>query len=386
MIVTLTATKFRLRSTVRPMLIPTLGTRLRSMARINTNDSNTLGLCLIRDQLTQTSKGPLVKLTTLLHATTLSIRTYFSQVLNHNRTAWLNTINYAPTNNVIAIRAKPCHFQTQAPQMPLGRTCAFALKPTLQSEVSTFNALPSSFAKEPIIGCDRWASFAKVNTNNRASGHDNGFGQSNNKMEKEETVTINQIGAIKPFGLSNLTLRAVIHLERNTKTTRHGRKASTVILQVEPITAHVVPNRSKSRARTGNLLWFALAILLLAQSKSRHQRFSCTHPSGYNKLRRQLGKLTTQIIIGRFVQRNAVLLAAIPTVTRNEIVASRRLFHGLKQRFFLFWCGLELQTNRSLHTHILSYAERICKQRIVAVATISYPSPRSIVEYPGGIP
>jgi hypothetical protein len=112
------------------------------MTRVNSNDHTAALFRFVHKQITQAVERPLVHGTSLLFAILIRSVSDFCQVLNHEGRARRNTLNQLPTDNMVAIQAKPRDLVREFFQMPLRTIAAFALKRTLQSEVPAFRVFP----------------------------------------------------------------------------------------------------------------------------------------------------------------------------------------------------------------------------------------------------
>jgi len=88
--------------------------------------------------------------------------------------------------------------------------------------------------------------------------------------------------------------------------------------------------------------------------ESRLDCFGCLHSGGDHQLRRQLWIGISQWIVGRFMQRNTVLLLMPPSVSCHCIETCRVLLNGFKQHIILFSGGQQWKADGSLHKAILA--------------------------------
>jgi len=105
------------------------------MAWIDINDHAATLFRFVHEKITQTVERPLVHGPLLLLATLVRSGAYFLEVLNHDCSTRRDRLNQLPTDNMVAIQAKPRDFVREPFQMSLRTIAAFALKRTLQIEI-----------------------------------------------------------------------------------------------------------------------------------------------------------------------------------------------------------------------------------------------------------
>jgi hypothetical protein len=153
------------------------------VAWVNIGHYATTFLCLIDEKIPQAVERPLMHGASLYFAILLCVVSDFPQILNHYGRARGNALNQLPTDNVIAIQAKPRDFVRELLQMSLRTIAAFALKRTLQPEIPAFRVFPGTFTKKSIIRCNSGTSNPKIYTNNLPIGNKIYIRQGDNQMQ-----------------------------------------------------------------------------------------------------------------------------------------------------------------------------------------------------------
>jgi hypothetical protein len=249
---------------------------------------------------------------------------------------------------MVAISPKPIHLATELLEMPLSRGCAFGLQLTLQPEVPFVYFFPSSFSKELPIGCYRRAIQPKVNAHNLSIGDKYNIWNSQHHMQKESASFVNQISRVKAHSFVKPLLGVSVHPKLDNLSARDSGKANRAVFDYNPIASSIISDRQ----RFG--MWTRSFIALLLESKRRLHRLSGYHPGSTNKLRRKVGILCSQFVIGSLVQLYAILDSFIETKCGNGIKALSVLLHRVKQYGSLLCRRLKFYSDSSLHSHMLS--------------------------------
>src|SRR5690606_32704630 len=105
------------------MGMSTTRTLLRGMTGVYADHLAAMLLGLVLDVLAQAGIRPLVHGPALRLAVLFRAVTNFRQIFNDNCRAWLHRLNYLPTDDVIAVGAKPLHFPRQPFEMAFGGRC-----------------------------------------------------------------------------------------------------------------------------------------------------------------------------------------------------------------------------------------------------------------------
>lgn len=337
------------------MLKTTARANLRCVTRVDSYNDLPRFFGFVFQQVFQSLERPLVHRATLLCSALPCAGANLCQVLNHNRCALRHALNNTTTYNMVTVRTKQFHALGQFLQMTLGRRCAFALELALQSEVSFFGVLPFPLPEKAVVATYGRSANAKVNSDNALCCLDFGFGQCHNNVQPENAVALENIRTIETNGLRQFLDSVGIQRVLDILTALQSCQRNGVDVQAHSIASGVVTNWHALRSRARNFSTF------LTQRERRFNRFSCTNARRANQLRRQLRVEFTQSVVGRFMQLDTVLLAALKTMRRHKVEASRVLAQGFAQDFGLFQSRFELKAYRSLHNSIVSYASRFCK-------------------------
>ena len=293
------------------------------------------------------------------------------QVLKDEGSARTCGINYAPTQNVVAITTEAVDLPADAPEVALRGLGAFRLEFELESEVSRIDFPPAAFTEELVVREDCGADKPKVYTDNLTTIDIFHVRDRDNCVQPEPILTSDKVSRVESSSRVEDVLIVGWYTNRKHLPSTSCRKANggwSLAGYLPPssiraagrqhaITAGIVTNRKKLRMWNGNTAAFAL------ESQHRLHGFSGANSRGADKLRRQSWILSPQWVVSRFVQLHAVLLSMIPAVSRYCVETSGVLVQRVQQHWQLFgsWCDLE--SNRTLHAPIVSYAVRYYNRR-----------------------
>ena len=340
----------------------TTRTALRRIAWIHTNRHATAFLGFVHEKITQAVERPFVHGTLLWLATLFRIRADFHQVLDHNRSTRRNRLNQLPTDNVIAIQAKPRDFVREPLQMSLRTIAAFALKRTLQSEIPAFCVFPGTFTKKSIIRCNGGTGDPEVHADNLPVGNGLYIRQSHGQVQPKPALADDQVSTIVFNTLCKQTSCIRIEMYTNHLPACDSCQRNTV--PIKSIRSLVVSNGTDAASGTSNWLerWSGFAtsegpcnflwkfpFLFDFPRESRLDCFSCLYSGGDHQLRWQAWVGFSQWIVGCLMQLNPILFPVLPSISRYGIETFCVLLNSFKQHSLLIVGGQQWKADGSLH-------------------------------------
>ena len=321
---------------------------MRGTAGVYSDNGAPVFFSFVLQEAPQLSEAPGVHAPTGFPASLFGSRTDVYQVLDNNGRSWLDTLNNTPTDNVVAILAKPIDLSAKLPQVLLGGLGAFALKIAFQPKAPSIHFLPLFLAVEIFIGYNGRSREAKVYSNNLPVRDKFDIEDSQNDVQKEPALAVEEIGGVETCALGEPSFTMRVRSEGNKLPTGHRRKTCAGILRGHSVRPGVIANRNIMSLRTGHLAALRL------KRQSRFDRFGGLHSRSTDKLRGKVWKPLSKLVVGLFVQSHAIGQMLTESKLNNHIEAFRVLLHRFKQYGCLFFCRIQLQANGSLHAHILT--------------------------------
>src|SRR6266700_2857924 len=138
--------------------MPTFGTSLRGMPRVNLDYFETSRLSFVLDKGVQLSKAPTVQTSFVVNVLVLLASPHLGsfpdvgQVLRNNCRSWLCILNNALREDVIVISSLPKPLTRKLFQVPFSRFASLLLKLATDTEDAPFLFLPASFPQELTFG------------------------------------------------------------------------------------------------------------------------------------------------------------------------------------------------------------------------------------------
>ena len=328
----------------------TTRTALRCVTWVNSNDHAPMCLRFISQQRTQAVERPLVHGASLLFAMLLRVASDFYQVLNRDDRARRNGLYQLPADNVIAIQAKPGRPPRQPFEMPLSGFCAFALKRTLQPEISTFSVFPRTFTKKLIVRCNGRTDDTKVHTDHIPIRNEFQVRQGDDHIQPESAFAKDQIRAIECNALRKQSPCIRIQVQFNNLSASNRSQRNTVLMI--GIGTGVIANRADialgALNRFENWIGFATSMSLRnllrklsfffdLPRESRPDCFGCLRSGRDHQLSRQPWKCFSQRIVCCLMQLHTILFSVFPSKICHSIEAFCILQNGFKQYIELFY-------------------------------------------------
>ncbi len=340
----------------------TTRTPLRCVAWINSNDRTTTLFRLVSKQVAQAVECPLVHSTSLFFAVLLRVVSDFRQALNHDGSTRRHRLNQLPTDNVIAIQAKPRDLVREFFQMSLRTIAAFALKRTLQSEVPAFRVFPGTFTKKSIIRRNGGTGDPQVHADNFPVRNELRIGQSHNQMQPEPALAKDQVRTVILNALCEQTPSIRIEMHSNNLPASNSRQRNAI--PVKGVGTLIISNGTDVALRASNWLerWRGFAtsegpcnflwkfpFLFEFPRESRLDCFSCLYSGGDHQLRWQAWVGFSQWIVGCLMQLNPILFPVLPSISRYGIETFCVLLNSFKQHSLLIVGGQQWKADGSLH-------------------------------------
>jgi hypothetical protein len=266
-----------------------------------------------------------------------------SKILHDNHSTGLDGIDDTPTQNVVAVAPETVDLPGQLAEMPLGRAGAFALEAATEPEVPAFDLLPTPFSEESVVGTDSWTGNTQVHTNDIAGWSELYIRKCNGNMQPEPPFAVDQVSAVKTYGLIQDTLGMRIDSEWNFEPSHYRCKAYITICDTECVGTTIVPNRAQKASR---LRYFYAAP---CTGKCTIKRLAGTFPSGYHKLGRERWELPTQGVVGSIVESNTVPFPVLPAISAHGIETLRVLADSFQEGVPLFGDRFQLNPDRPTH-------------------------------------
>jgi hypothetical protein len=314
----LSAPKEGLRRAVAPMHMSTLVATLARVPGIDSLHDGANCFSLVGDETSKLGVAPTREAPTLATAALLGASADLGQVLDHDHTARSCARYDLLGEHMVAIPPKQSLSAAHRFQMALGRFRAFGLEFAPKPEIPRFNLLPFSLPEKTGVGCDGWPVDAEINPNNATGWNKFRWLDVNDEVQPPPRGTSQQVCRGKAGSLVEPPLGLTVRRERQLDPACRGGKPDNPLLLLDTEAAGVVTHHAAFPMRCRTLLAFLL------QGKGRFQRFRRLHPCRDYKLGRQVGMRLTQVGICRPMQRDAVLLATLPTQRGDGVKASAR--------------------------------------------------------------
>jgi len=381
LIAALTAEEKRLRAAIVASLVATARTRLTGVSRIYLDHLHTTSFSLVGQEAMELSKAPRVqaafRLDILVGLATPNLGRFSNvrQILKDNRTARSGVLNNALGEDMVMVSSLPKQLTRKLFQVPFGRLCTTLLKLATKAEDATFLLFPTAFTQEVAVAGDGWVVKTEVNTNHLIGRGDVGSRDIYNDMEEVAPVMVAQISRTN---LATNVLESVFgNRERHLNTTRDRCKRAGHGPPFHPVRTGIIANRSGYRLWTANglkpgsrsplllsfgYLFWVLSLVLLLPRKSRFHGFSGFHTRGTDQLGRKIGELSTQWVVGRFLQLDAITTTRLETLTADSIETLSVLLHRSIKERPLLRRRIQLYHNCSVHADSISYTHKFVKR------------------------
>ena len=153
-------------------------------------------------------------------------------------------------------------------------------------------------------------------------------------MQPEPSFAVDQVGAVKTYGLIQDTSGMWIDSKWNFESSCHRCKAYITICDTECVGAGIVPNWAQT---AGRLRYLSAAP---CAGKRTTKSLAGTFPSGNYKLGREFWEPLTQGVVGSAVEPDTVPLPVLPAISAHSIEALRVLSESLQEGIPLIRGGL----------------------------------------------
>jgi len=247
---------------------------------------------------------------------------------------------------VIAISADAVDLSSKLAERSLRGPGAFRLQRPSASEVASINFTPAPNAEKARVTGHRWTTNAEIDADGNADVSELRVRQSNDRVQPELAVSDNQVGTIESHCPSEQVDRVWVGGERDHLTTMdrgQARRSSD-----QPVGPSVVTDGHHCSS------WARSSPTLLFSSQRRRDRLTGPHPRRNHQLTRQRWVLSSQRVVRRFVQFNAVALLVRPPIRRHRVEADGRYAHRLQENRTLFVGWLQTNPDRPQHAYIVA--------------------------------
>lgn len=197
----------------------------------------------------------------------------FGQVLNHNRRASPDALDYALGENVVAIPSKPLQSARQLFEMPFSRLCAFGLQFPPDTEYTAVDFFPVASSPKPPFRGHSGVGNTQVNPDYLqflGRGDRRTLRYISYYVQPEFTFAIKQISTSSRVAQIFSVISGYGKVGYNP--TLWGGETGFSLFPFDPITASVIANRAKTRMGLARWVWlspFVAAALSLGFSLSR---------------------------------------------------------------------------------------------------------------------
>jgi len=364
-----------LRATISAGLVPTFTTGLAGMPGVDLDHLDTACLCFVLDKGVQLGKTPTMQasfilafLTVLFAPAQIGVVPDVLEILQDESTARGGMLNNLFGENVIVVSASPKLFTRELLEVSLGASGAFGLQFAFQTKDASFLFLPLLLTQELTSRGHSRAIQSQVYAYYGRGWGDGRLRNGYNDMQRVASLAIAQISAT---GLvPNILLKVSRHCEGQFNPPVYGGKATGERVPLDPVRTLVIAdtghltvratNRLESRNGLAqflgflNLFWICLFLLDLP-GKRALDGFCRLDACRTYQLSRQIRVLRSQRIVCALVQLHAIATCCHKPFTGYNIKASGMLLKGCLEASRLLWCGLQLDSNRSIHTECISY-------------------------------
>jgi len=266
------------------------------------------------------------------------------------------------------IFASPKLFAAQLLQVTFGRAAAFGLQLSFQAEGPPFLFFPSSLAQEVTGGGHGGSVQSQVHADHFLRWRDAGCRKGDHDMKGVAPIAITQVSAT---GLvPDIRHEVNGNGEGQFDASRDGGEATGQAVPFDPKRTGVIADSRDLTVRTSNRLegrnGFPLLAGALHLSRIRLllpgfpgerrcdglRRFDAGRA---DQLCRQIGILSTERIVGPFMQLDAIVTSGREPLGGNDVKARRMLLKGVLECACLLRRRIQLDSNGSLHAKSISY-------------------------------
>lgn len=315
-----------LRLTVGAMLVLTLATGLAGVPRIYQDDSHAFGFGLVDNERLQLGKTPSVQ-TPVEAMRSLASLADISQVLQHNRSARLDSFDDLLGEDVVAITTKAGLLATEDSQTPLGAFGPFGLTGSFLAKDASLDFSPAALAKKTPFISDCGTTQTQVHADGVLVRSNLGRNSFDNDVEEESAVSANKIsGADLAITGPGKHLRKV---QRNGDSACYRGQPRRCGLPVNLERVDVVARRTRRRMRTRGLT------SLFATDESRFYCFRRFDASLDMQVAYQVRQLLLQCTVSQVVKGNPVFLVCGPRSFTDGVERFRKLAGRFQQGYLL---------------------------------------------------
>lgn len=303
------ALKMTLTSTICFRNMPTPGTLLRRVPRIDICDKNTEKKGLVSKKCLKTEKTPRMEPPLNISAS-LHPGSNIGQIFQHDCCTLLNRLDQPFGKNMIAIAAETFLSARDLFQVSLSRSCAFRLKGSSKSKGSIFDLSPSTRSEKLSFTSYGGATDPKIYSNNPFCGLNFFRFSFNNDMEPKTTFSVaTKVGrAHFPIDPGVVMFRD-LKSQRLTSLNRSNRSFSS---KIDGCGMRIVPDTLPLRSGTRDLL------ALFAKGFSRSQGFGSLGSGRAYELGRKSGQRSL-VEVGVVMEFDSVDSFLFPTNFTNSV-------------------------------------------------------------------
>jgi len=353
---TFTTTKQRLFLTIAAFYVTTFAASLTCVASINVNDTNSLGFCLVGQELLKLEETPRVDISPLILTNSLLSRNPFffrqpfsslsniRQFFENNRISYLKGVHNLLRDAMIHIGSKPSLLASDRGEVSLSRATFFRLQLFTLFSVFVSNKLNLSSTKKLVRRCYSKFLDSSINPNEVAIW--NGISDFLLEYDTQEYFPMFVNHKFSRFVFPNEVLLKVLrYIQLESFSSIHSENRNRSAFNPERIGVLIQTDRTLLRLRTSGLL------PVLSKRLDRLQALCCFHPSGHSKLRRQCSSC---LGISKFVEIDTIGFFGLETNLADEVIG---ISVSLECAFERFKTCIESNFCCSYQLHILYLSE-----------------------------
>ncbi len=354
------------------------------MPGVNLDHSDTALLPFVGDEVVQLGKCPTVQAAFVRNVLVLVASAYLGglpdlgEVFQDKGSTWGSLLDNPPRQYMVTVPVKTRLPVRQLLQVAFGRFASFGLELTADAEVATVKLFPARRPKKLTGRGDRRVIESQINPDNGLI-----FGNSRlrNRHDNVQPPLALPVAQISHSSRIALILSAV---DRNRKgqndTSSGGRETDRLTCPGKAVRSLIVADRTGGTLRAFDRLelrsglasceglrhLLRIACLVLGfPGKGTLQGFRGFDACLDQHVRIQVGEVCSHLIVRRMVQLHAVLFGVLPPIRTHRIERSGKLPERLFEGLCLFWHGVELYADRSVHTRSIAYTQSFCKYEFV---------------------
>src|SRR5262249_7334879 len=111
-------------------------------------------------------------------------------------------------------------------------------------------------------------------------------------------------------------------------------------------------------------VWLRYFLALRLQGQRTLDRFSGLDAGLDQQVTHQARTDCLRLVVGQVMEAHPILFLLLPAGSTNQIEGTSKLLKGLQQGGFLFWGGMQLDAQRSIHTKMIPYMSNFCTKKV----------------------